>query len=40
MYHQNDTFKTYLKKMNLPVIFSGPYAYESAAIERGFGGLK
>ena len=26
--------------MNLPVLFSGPYSYKSASIERMFAGLK
>ena len=40
LYHQNETFKNYLKKINLPVIFSGPYSYKSASIERMFADLK
>ena len=29
-----------LKKLDLPVIFSGPYSYSTAPIEMMFGGLK
>jgi len=39
-YHTSDEMREYLRKMELRIIYSGPYSYSSAPIELLFGGLK
>ena len=39
-YHTSEETRVIMKKLQLPVIFSGPYAYSSAPIELMFSGLK
>lgn len=39
-YHTSEDTRTYLKKLNMPVIFSAPYCYSTAPIELMFGGMK
>jgi len=39
-YHTGEEMKEYFKKMQLQVIYSGPYSYTSAPIELLFGALK
>ena len=39
-YHTGTDIREYLHKMQLRVIWSGPYSYSSAPIELLFGGLK
>ena len=39
-YHTGEEMREYLKKLEIKVIYSGPYSYSSAPIELLFGGLK
>ena len=39
-YHTSEEMREYLRKMELRVIYSGPYSYSAAPIELLFGGLK
>ena len=39
-YHTGGDIREYLHKMQLQVIWSGPYSYSAAPIELLFGGLK
>ena len=39
-YHTGSDIREYLHKMQLQVIWSGPYSYSSAPIELMFGGIK
>ncbi len=39
-YHTSEEMREYLRKMELRVIYSGPYSYSTAPIELLFGGLK
>ena len=39
-YHTSEETRSTIKKLRLPVIFSGPYSYSTAPIEMLFGGLK
>ena len=39
-YHTSEEMREYLKKMDLKVIYSGPYSYTSSPIELVFGALK
>ena len=39
-YHTSEDMREYLRKMNVKVIFSGPYSYDAAPIERLFAALK
>ena len=39
-YHTSDEMREYLSKMEVPVIYSGPYSYSAAPIERLFSALK
>jgi len=39
-YHTSEEMKEYFKKMDIKVIYSGPYSYTSAPIELMFGALK
>ena len=39
-YHSSEDMKEYFKKMEIKVIYSGPYSYTSAPIELLFGALK
>lgn len=39
-YHTSDETRSALKKLQVPVIYSGPYSYSSAPIELLFAGLK
>jgi len=39
-YHVSNETQTYLKKLNIEVIYSGPYSYLTAPIELLFGGMK
>ena len=39
-YHTGGDIRTYIQKMRIQVIWSGPYSYSSAPIELLFGGLK
>jgi len=39
-YHTSEEMKAYFRKMDIKVIYSGPYSYTSAPIELVFGALK
>ena len=39
-YHTSEEMREYFRKMELRIIYSGPYSYSSAPIELLFGGLK
>ena len=39
-YHTSEEMKEYFRKMEVQVIFSGPYSYSAAPIEHLFAGLK
>ena len=39
-YHTGSAVREYLRKLDLEVIWSGPYSYSSAPIEMVFGALK
>ena len=39
-YHTSDESREYFRKMEVQVIFSGPYSYSTAPIELLFGALK
>ena len=39
-YHTGEEMKMYFRKMEIKVIYSGPYSYTSAPIELLFGALK
>ena len=39
-YHTGSKVREYLRKLKLDVIWSGPYSYDAAPIERLFGQLK
>ena len=39
-YHVGSKVREYMRKMKLDVIWSGPYSYDAAPIERLFGQLK
>lgn len=39
-YHTSEDTREAMRKLDIPVIFSGPYSYSSAPIERLFAGLK
>jgi hypothetical protein len=39
-YHCSDDTKRTIKDMNLPVIWSGAYAYDAAAVEMAIGFIK
>ena len=39
-YHTSEETRSALKKLQVPVIYSGPYSYSSAPIELLFAGLK
>ena len=39
-YHVSDQTQDYLKKLNIKVIYSGPYSFLTVPIELLFGGLK
>ena len=39
-WHTNSVIKERLAKMNLPIIYSGPYCYSSAPVELVFAALK
>ena len=39
-YHTGSEIRDYLHKMQIQVIYSGPYSYTTAPIELLFGGLK
>ena len=39
-YHVSDETKTYLRKLDVKVIFSGPYIYSTTPIEMLFGDIK
>ena len=39
-YHTSNEMREYFRKMELRIIYSGPYSYSSAPIELLFGGLK
>ena len=39
-YHTSDEMKEYFRKMELKVIFTGPYSFTSAPIELLFSSLK
>ena len=39
-YHRSQETKVVLKKLDLKVIYSGPYAFSASAIELLFGSLK
>ena len=39
-YHTGDDTREVLRKLQIPVIYSGPYSYSAAPIELLFAGLK
>ena len=39
-YHTSEDMRDYLKKMQVDVIYSGPYSYSAAPIEMLFSALK
>ena len=39
-YHTSEEMREYLRKMEAPLIYSGPYSYSAAPIERMFSALK
>ena len=39
-YHVGLDIKNYMRKLELPVIYSGPYSYDAAPVEKVFGHLK
>ena len=39
-YHTGDEIRDYLHKMQIPIIYSGPYSYSAAPIETLFSFLK
>ena len=39
-YHTSEDMREYLRKLEISVIFSGPYSYSAAPIERLFSALK
>ena len=39
-YHTSKETRENLQKLNIPITYSSPYSYDSAAIERFFGGIK
>ena len=39
-WHSNPEMKTRLAKMELPIIYSAPYSYSTAPVERAFAALK
>ena len=39
-YHTSEDMREYLRKLEITVIFSGPYSYSAAPIERLFSALK
>ena len=39
-YHSSQETRDYLRKMQVKVMFSGPYSYSTAPIELLFGGIK
>ena len=39
-YHMSDKTRDTLKKLQIPTIYSAPYSYNTAPIERLFGGFK
>ena len=39
-YHVSEETRDGIKKLQIPLIYSGPYSYSSSPIERLFSGLK
>ena len=39
-YHSGEDIRSYMRKMEVPFMYSGPYGYDSAAIETLFAHLK
>ena len=39
-YHTSEDMRDYFRKMEITIIFSGPYSYSAAPIERLFSALK
>ena len=39
-YHCGEEIKSYLRKMQVPIMYSGPYSYSAAPIETLFSHLK
>ena len=39
-YNKTDEVKEHIQRLKMPVIFSGPYSYDAAPIERFFGYFK
>ena len=39
-YHSGEEIRSYLRKMQVPIIYSGPYSFAAAGIETLFSQLK